>query len=46
MNNKKFIHYFKKNKNRIAIINNKKEITFLDILNFKEKYFNCKKKVF
>ena len=46
MNYKKFIHYFKKNKNRIAIINNKKKITFSDILNFKEKYFNCKKKVF
>ena len=46
MNNRNFIHYFKKNKNRIAIISNKKKITYLDILNFKEKYFNCKKKVF
>lgn len=46
MNNNKFIYYFKKNKNRIAIVNNKKKITYLDILNFKEKYFNCKKKIF
>lgn len=46
MNNRNFIHYFKKNKNRIAIISNKKKITYLDILNFKEKHFHCKKKVF
>lgn len=46
MNKRNFIYYFKKNKNRIAIISNKKKITYLDILNFKEKYFNCKKKVF
>ncbi len=46
MNNRNFIYYFKKNKNRIAIISNKKKITYLDILNFKEKHFHCKKKVF
>lgn len=46
MNKRNFIYYFKKNKNRIAIISNKKKITYLDILNFKEKHFHCKKKVF
>ena len=46
MNNRNFIYYFKKNKNRIAIISNKKKITYSDILNFKEKHFRCKKKVF
>ena len=46
MKKKSFIHYFQKNKNNIAIINENERISYLDLIEFKDKHFKCKKKLF